>query len=263
MERLGLIAGNGSFPFVVARRAKEKRLDVVVFAIRGEADPSLEKEAAELHWLEFWELERLLDLLKAKGIRKAMMAGQVKKRRVLEERNGFSALKTHLADKVLIQMVIQRLRKIGVELLPSTEFLKDSLAAKKVLSQKNPTEAEWGDIQFGRKVAQSLCAFEIGMTVVVKDGVVVAVESVEGTDQTIQRGGSLAKEGAVVVKMARPRQDMRFDVPVVGPQTCRALKAAHCSVLAVEAGKTLLLNRDETLALVNEYNLCLVGIGRR
>ena len=263
MERLGLIAGNGAFPFFVAKNARQRKLEVIAFAIQGETEPSLAGEVSELHWLEFWELERLLDLLKTKGIRKAIMAGQVKKKRLFEERNRLASFKNALADRALIQMVIQRLRKIGVELLSSVEFLKESLATKGVLSREVPTEPQWRDIDFGRKVARIVSGFEIGQTVVVRDGVVLAVEGVEGTDQTIRRGGDLGQEGAVVVKMGRPRQDMRFDVPVVGPQTCRALKEAHCRVLAVEAGKTLLLNRDETLALADEYGLCLVGIGRR
>lgn len=235
MERLGLIAGNGSFPFFVARKARQRNLEIIAFAIRGETDPALAQEVSELHWLEFWEIEKLLELLKTKGIRKTMMAGQVKKKRVFEEKNRFSSIKGALADRVLIRMVIQRLKKIGVELLPSTDFLKESLATKGVLSRRSPTDAEWRDIAFGKRVARTLSDLEIGQTVVVRDGVVLAVEGVEGTDQTIRRGGTLGKEGAVVVKMARPHHDMRFDVPVVGPQTFHTMKETECHVLAVEA----------------------------
>lgn len=263
MERLGLIAGNGTFPFLVAQRARERQWEVVAFAIQGEADPKLSQEVSELHWLEFWELEKLLDLLKSKGICKAMMAGQVKKRRVFEERNRLSSVQDALTDRLLIRMVIGRLKKIGVELLPSTAFLEDSLATKGVLSRRSPTEAEWRDIAFGRKAARALCGFEIGQTVVVREGVVLAVEGVEGTDETIRRGGRLGKEGAVVVKMARPSQDMRFDVPVVGPQTLHTLHEARCGVLAVEAGKTLFLNREDVVGLADGYGMGLVGIGRR
>ena len=263
MERLGLIAGNGRFPFVVAQKAKERKLEVIAFAIQGETDPSLAGEVSELHWLEFWELEKLLDLLKAKRIRKAMMAGQVKKKRVLEEKNRLASFKGALADRFLIRMVIQRLRKIGVELLPSTEFLKDALATKGVLSKRPPTEMEWKDISFGKKVARLISGLEIGQTVVVRDGVVLAIEGVEGTDQTIRRGGTLGKEGAVVIKMARPRHDMRFDVPVVGPQTFQTMEETGCHVLAIEAGKTLFLDRQKSLDLANRYGVSVVGIGRR
>ena len=263
MERLGLIAGNGTFPFVVAKRAKERDLDVIAFAIQGEADPALEREVSELHWLEFWELEKLLDLLKAKKIQKAMMAGQVKKRRLFEEKKHLNSFKSSLADRLLIKMVTHRLKKIGVQLLPSTAFLEDSLATKGVLSRRSPTETEWCDIAFGKRVAHLLSSFEIGQTVVVREGVVLAVEGVEGTDQAIRRGGTLGKEGAVVVKMARPHQDMRFDVPVVGPQTFHIMKEVGCLVLAVEAGKTLFLNRQESLDLADRYGMSLVGVGRR
>jgi len=260
MERLGLIAGNGQFPLIVARAAKEKGFSMAACAIQGETDPSLEQVVETFTWVELWELEKVLDFFKSQGIRKALMAGQVKKERLFRESSLRVRLPSCIADHVLLKMVVKRLAEIGVRLLDSTTFLSDDLAKKGCLSKRTPTSQEWEDIAFGRKVARQTTSFEIGQTVVVKRGVVLAIEALEGTDQAIRRGGSLGHEGIVVVKMARPRQDMRFDVPVVGPKTIDVLKEVRASVLAVQAGKTLFMEKARLLSRVDEAALTLVGI---
>lgn len=260
MERLGLIAGNGQFPLAVARSAKGKGYSVAACAVRGETDPSLEKEVEALTWVEPWELEKLLAFFKAQGIQKALMAGQVRKERLFKELPAFVHLPSRVTDHALLQIVSRSLRGIGVRLLDSTYFLSSDLAGKGVLSKRSPSPEEWKDIAFGKKVAKRNTSFEVGQTVVVKKGVVLAIEALEGTDEAIQRGGRLGREGVVVVKMARPRQDMRFDVPVVGPKTIEALQEVHAAVLAVQAGKTLLIDKEQFLQSAEGAALCVVGI---
>ena len=260
MERLGLIAGNGQFPLVVARTAKGKGYSVAACAIRGETDPSLEKEVDALTWVEFWELEKLLDFFKSQGVHKALMAGQVKKERLFKESPIRVQLPSRVADRALLGIVVKSLKGIGVQLLESTYFLSSDLAKKGCFSKRAPTPEERRDIAFGKKVAKQTASFEVGQTVVVKQGVVLAIEALEGTDQAIRRGGSFGREGVVVVKMARPRQDMRFDVPVIGPQTIEALREVRASVLAVQAGKTLLIEKGRLLAAADDAGLSLVGI---
>ncbi len=260
MERLGLIAGNGQFPLTVARMAKDKGFSVAACAIRGETDPLLEQEVETLTWVEFWELEKLLDFFKSQGVRRAVMAGQVKKERVFKEAPMKVKLPARVADHALLQVVVQSLKRIGVRLLDSTSFLSEDLARKGCLSKRKPTSLEWEDIRFGQRVAGRSASFEIGQTVVVKQGVVLAVEALEGTDQAIRRGGALGREGVVVVKMARPRQDMRFDVPVVGPRTIDVLREVHAAVLAIQAKKTLFIEKEGVFAMADEIGLSLVGI---
>lgn len=260
MERIGLIAGNGQFPLAVARTAKEKGYQVIACAIRGETDPSLEQEAEALEWVELWELEKLLQFFKTHGIRQALMAGQVRKERLFKEDSVRLHLPSRIADHALLHLVVKALKGIGVRLLDSTCFLSEDLAGEGCLSRREPSAQEWKDIAFGKKVAKRTAAFEIGQTVVVKKGIVLALEALEGTDQTIRRGGVLGWEGAVVVKMARPRQDMRFDVPVIGPKTIEVLREVRAAVLAVQARKTLLIDRKRLLALADEGNIALVGV---
>jgi len=260
MERLGLIAGNGQFPLAVAQSAKEKGYRVVACAVRGETDPSLEEWVEALTWVELWEFEKALDFFKTQGIKKALMAGQVKKEKLFQESPVRLRLPSKIADQALLSIVVKSLKGIGVRLLDSTYFLESDLARKGCMTQKTPTPEEWNDIQFGKRVAKRNASFEVGQTVVVKRGVVLAIEALEGTDAAIRRGGALGQAGAVVVKMARPRQDMRFDVPVVGPQTLEALKEIQASVLAVEARKTLFLEKKTFLREADAQPLAVVGI---
>ena len=259
MERIGLIAGNGQFPVVVAQAAKRKGYAVCACAIRGETESSLEREVDALTWVELWELDKALQFFKSQGIQKALMAGQVKKERLFKELP--SPVRTHrLADHALLHIVVKALKGIGVRLLDSTYFLSSDLAKKGVLSRRSPTKEEWKDIAFGKEVARRIASFEVGQTVVVKQGVVLAIEALEGTDETIRRGGLLGKEGTVVVKVARPRQDMRFDIPVVGPKTIKVLRDVRASVLALQAGKTLFIEREHLIQAADAMGLALVGI---
>ena len=259
MERLGLIAGNGQFPLVVARTAKGKGYSVAACAIRGETDPLIEKEVDAFTWVEFWELEKLLNFFKSQGVHQALMAGQVRKERLFKESPLRVQLPSRVADRALLGIVVKSLKGIGVRLLDSTLFLSSDLAKKGCFSRRTPTPEEWKDIAFGKEVAQRTASFEIGQTVVVKQGVILAIEALEGTDQAIRRGGSFGRE-VVIVKMARPRQDMRFDVPVIGPRTIEVLREVRASVLAVQAGKTLLIEKERLLISADEAGLSLVGI---
>ncbi len=259
MERLGLIAGNGQFPVVVARAAKKKGFSVCACAIRGETENLLESEVEAFQWVDLWELDKALEFFKVQGVRKALMAGQIKKERLFKELPG-PIRESRLADHLLLKKVLAAFKRIGVDFLDSSYFLSDDLAKKGTISKRSPSEEEWKDIGFGKKVARRIASFEVGQTVVVKQGVILAIEAVEGTDQAIRRAGTLGREGAVVVKMARPRQDMRFDIPVVGPQTIDILRDIRGSVLAVQAGKTLILEKEKTVTMADTAGLALVGI---
>jgi DUF1009 family protein len=265
-EPLGLIAGNGRFPFLAAAGARRAGRHVVALAIREEADPALAAEVDELHWVGLGELGRALHLLHQAGAREAVMAGQVKHRRI------FSAivpdltlmgLLARLAFKntdSLIGAVADALAREGVTLLPSVAFLRDQLASAGEMSPRRPTSKERGDIEYGETVARTLAGMDLGQTAVVKDRAAVALEAMEGTDETILRAGRIAGPGTTVVKVSKPRQDMRFDVPVVGVSTLDAMREAGSRVLAVDAERTLLLDRAAFLTRAEADGVAVFGL---
>jgi DUF1009 family protein len=262
-DKLGLIAGNGKFPFLVLEAARAQGYEVVVAAIREETFPEIEsKDAASVHWLSLGELSKLIDTFKAAGVTRAVMAGQVKHKQI------FSAIKPdwRLA-KVLLSLgtrntnsllgaVAKVLAEEGIMLENSTALLEPLLAKSGVLTKRAPTEQEFKNIDYGRAVARRLAEYDIGQTVVIAESACVAVEAMEGTDATIERAGVLMRsvEGEAstlnraltVVKIAKPAQDMRFDVPVVGMATIEAMKRAGASCLAIDAGRCLLLDGEAT-----------------
>jgi DUF1009 family protein len=272
MTRLGLIAGNGKFPFLVLDAARAQGFEVVVAAIREEAFPEIEsKGAISVHWLSLGELSKLIETFKAEGVTRAVMAGQVKHKQI------FSAIKpdwrlaklllslgTRNTDS-LLGAVAKVLADEGIMLENSTALLEPLLAKSGVLSQRAPSEQERKNIEYGRAVARQLAAFDIGQTVVIAEAACVTVEAMEGTDATIERAGQLMRsiEGEAstlnraltVVKIAKPRQDMRFDVPVVGVATIEAMKRAGASCLAVDAGRCLLLDGEAVVRAADEAGI--------
>src|SRR4051812_2714486 len=259
MERIGLIAGNGTFPFLVLDAARAQGYEVVVAAIREEASPEIEtKSAAVVHWLSLGELSKLIDTFKAEGVTRAVMAGQVKHKQI------FSSIKPDWRLAKLLLSVATRntdsllgaiakvLADEGIMLENSTALLEPLLAKSGVLTSRAPTELERKNIDYGRAVAHQLAQYDIGQTVVIAENACVAVEAMEGTDATIVRAGELMRSldgGAstlsralTVVKIAKPNQDMRFDVPVVGVKTIEIMRTAGATCLALDAGRCLLLD---------------------
>ena len=263
-QRLGLIAGNGKFPFLVLDAARAQGYDVVVAAIKEETFPEIEKHgAASVHWLSLGELSRLIETFQREGVHRAVMAGQVKHKQI------FSSIKpdwrlaklllslgTRNTDS-LLGAVAKVLADEGISLENSTALLGPLLAKSGVLTKRQPTEEEKKNIAYGRAVARHLAQYDIGQTVVIAEGACVAVEAMEGTDATIERAGHLMRslEGdastlsraLTVVKIAKPNQDMRFDVPVIGAKTIEVMQHAGASCLAIDAGRCLLLDGDAVL----------------
>jgi DUF1009 family protein len=266
---LGLIAGNGSFPFLALNAARAMGRDVTVIAIKDEADATLEAAArsagAALHWVSLGQLGRCIALLKEAGVHEAVMAGQVKHVKIFSDfmpdltlLSVVRRLKGRNTD-ALIAGVAEVLREKGIELLDSTLFLRPLLAPAGVLTRRLPTEAERADFEFGYRMADAIAGLDVGQTIVVKDQAVVAVEAMEGTDETIARAGRLAGPGTVVVKVAKPNQDMRFDVPVVGVPTVAAMRDAGAAALTVDAGRTLMLDGEAIVHAADAAGICIVG----
>ncbi len=265
MEPLGLIAGNGRFPFLVAAAARRAGRRVVAVAIREEADPALEAEADETHWVSLGQLGKAIDALKGAGVHEAVMAGQVKHRQIFSDvvpDLKLMAVIARLALKntdSLLGGVADALEREGIRLLPSVALLAEQMASPGAMTRKGPSRDEQKDIDYGREIGRALTKLDLGQTVVVKDRAAVALEAMEGTDETIERAGRIAGPGVVVVKLAKPRQDMRFDVPVVGEATIRTMARAKARVLSVEAGKTLLIDRPAVIRAAEEGGIVVWG----
>ena len=263
---LGLIAGNGRFPFLVAAGARRAGRRVVAVAIREEADPALESAVDEMHWVGLGQLGRCIEVLKKGGAREALMAGQVKHRQIfsslvpdLKLMGVLARLAVKSTDN-LIGAVADALAREGITLLPSTSFLAEQMAARGAMTRRKPSGAEAKDIAYGQEVARVLAGMDLGQTVAIKDRAAVALEAMEGTDEVIRRAGGIAGPGVVVVKVAKPQQDMRFDVPVVGRGTLEAMTEAGARVLAVDAARTLLIDKADFLAEADRRDLAVWGM---
>ena len=268
--RIGLIAGNGRFPFLVIEAARSLGHEVTVVAIREEADASLESIADDslgivIHWISLGQLGRCIAILKEAGVSRVLMAGQVKHTKLFAKvvpdltfLSVLNRLRNRNTDS-LIAAVADVLGENGIELVDSTTFLKPLLASAGELTKKNLSENETSDLAFGYEMADAIADLDIGQTIVVKDRAVVAVEAMEGTDDVIIRAGQLAGTGACVVKVAKPRQDMRFDVPVVGIATIRSMQKAGATVLSVDEGRTLMLDGDAVVKSADEACIAIVG----
>ena len=267
---IGLIAGNGTFPFLVLRAARQVGHDVVVVAIEGECAPELEALAAELgqtsfSWVPLGQLGAAIKALKSGGASQAVMAGQVKHVKlfggVFPDMTLLSVL-TRLKSKntdALIAAVADVLKDHGITLMNSTALLPELVARAGVLTTTRPTSAMSADFEFGYRIADAIAGVDVGQTVVVKDKAVVAVEGMEGTDAAILRGGQMAGPGCRVVKVAKPSQDMRFDVPVVGVATITTMKQAGADALTIDAGRTLVMDGDAFFAAANANGIVVIG----
>jgi len=247
----GLIAGNGDFPFLVLEGARSRGIEMAVIAIREEASPALEREAKRLHWISLGELSRGIELLHREGVKHAVMAGQVKHNKIFSSiRPDWRLAKLLLSlpsknTDSLIGAIARVLQDEGIELIDSTRFLGPLLPQEGVLTQRSPDQTETADIEYGRKIARQIAGLDLGQTVVVRDRACVAIEAMEGTDETIERAARITGgHRLVVVKVSKPRQDMRFDVPVVGPKTIEVMRQSNATALAIDAGRTLLFDRD-------------------
>jgi DUF1009 family protein len=263
----GLIAGNGRFPFLVLEGARSQGIEMAVIALKEEASPDLEKAAKRLHWVSLGELSKAISLLQQEGVNRAVMAGQVKHNKI------FSAIRPDwkLAKLLftlprkntdsLIGAVAKVLEEEGIQLVDSTTFLRPLLAQAGLLTRRAPHARESVDIEYGTKVARHLAAMDIGQTVVVSDRACVALEAMEGTDETIARAARYAEgKPLVVVKVSKPKQDMRFDVPVVGIPTVEGMKKAGATALSIDAERTLLFDRAMLLELADASGIAIQAV---
>jgi DUF1009 family protein len=263
---LGLIAGNGKFPILFAQKAKAEGYKIVAAGVEGDTSFFLRFFADKFILIKAGELRKLFSFFKNEGVAHVIMAGQVNPRNLFRDdvkldddfKKLFEAMQDRKADTIF-SAVADRLQSEGMELVDSTFLLKDHLAPKGTWTRRAPTLKELEDIEFGRNIAKDMGAIDVGQTVVVKDKAIVAIEAMEGTDRAITRGGRIARGGAVVVKMSKPEQDLRFDVPVIGPRTIRAMARSKVSCLGIEAGKTIVIDRDACVRLAEKSGICIVA----
>jgi len=275
-KRLGLIAGNGRFPFLVLDAARAQGLEVIVAAIEEETFPEIESHgAAAVHWLSLGELSKLIETFKREGVHRAIMAGQVKHKQIFSSiRPDWRLAKLLLTlgsrnTDSLLGAIAKVLAEEGIILEDSTSMLEPLLSKAGVLTRRPPTEPEQKNIDYGRAVARHLAQFDIGQTVVVAEGACVAVEAMEGTDTTIERAGqimgslesnpSILSRALTVVKIAKPNQDMRFDVPVVGAETIEVMRNAGATCLAIDAGRCLLLDGAKITSAADAANIAIIA----
>ncbi|HEV2800265.1 MAG TPA: UDP-2,3-diacylglucosamine diphosphatase LpxI [Pyrinomonadaceae bacterium] len=264
--RYGLIAGNGRFPFLVIEGARRAGVELSVAAIREETDPAIEREAARVEWVGIGQLGKMIRFFKREGVQKAIMAGQVKHVQIFSGAlPDVRMLKMLLGlprrnTDALIGGVAAELLKEGIELIDSTYFLQDHLPTEGKLTRRDADARERGDIEYGLEVAREIARLDLGQTIVVRARACVAVEAMEGTDACVRRAGELARGRLTVVKVAKPGQDMRFDVPVVGVPTVETMAQAGATCLCITAGKTLMFDRAEMIALADRHRIAVVAV---
>jgi DUF1009 family protein len=266
LKKLGVIAGNGNFPLILVDEAKRAGYEVIAVAHRGETDPAIESAADRVSWIYVGQLGKMIRIFQRAGVSAAVMAGGIRKVKLFgnfrPDLRGarFLAKIRSREDDALLRGIADELAADGIRILESTLCLPHILAEEGVLTRRAPRPGEWEDIRLGFQTAKEIGRLGIGQTVVVKRRVIVAVEAVEGTDLAIERGGALAKSGCVVVKTSKPHQDLRFDVPAVGCDTIKCLCRAGAAVLAVEAGKTILLEKEHMLRQADAHGIAVVGV---
>jgi DUF1009 family protein len=266
MKKLGIIAGMGELPIAIAVDARSKGYTVLAVGLEPLADRVLESCVDEIRWINVGKLGEIIEYLKKSGVDNVVMAGKVPKEMLYRSKISpdlraiklLFTLRDRSDDSILLA-IARELKKDGMTLLNTTDFSTRLLTPEGVLTDKGPTEEEWKDIAFGWGIAKEMGRLDIGQTVVIKNLAVMAVEAIEGTDEAIRRGGKLAGRDAVVIKVSKPQQDMRFDVPVVGPDTLAAMLEVNARVLAVEAEKSILLRREVLLREANEAGISVVG----
>lgn len=266
MARVGIVAGAGEFPSLLAKEMLRRGLDPVVVALEEEADESIESVVPQVHWQPLGKLGRLLKVLRRERVDRLVFAGKVHKTRIFRDLKPDLKAVTLLwglrdrKDDTIMLKVADVLAQEGITLLPQTLYMEDHLPGPQVFTRRAPTDEERADVAFGLAVARELGRLDIGQTVVVRRCAVLAVEAIEGTDAAIRRGGALGNGGAVVVKVAKPSQDLRFDVPAVGAQTVRSCLEGGAGVLAIEAGKTFFFQREEAVALADRSKLSVLAV---
>jgi hypothetical protein len=267
MEKIGLIAGNRRLPILFAEAAKKKNHYLVAIAIKGDTSPKLKGYVDKIYWLSLGEFSKMFEIFKKEGITKIIMAGQITPAKLfskdIDKDSNLKTLLESIRDKkadTIFGAVAQKLEEFGFQLMDSTTFLEDFLPKKGTLSKREPTFDEWEDIYFGLDLAKGIAFLDIGQTVAVKNKAVVAVEALEGTDNLIQRAGKISRGGAVIVKVSKPKQDVRFDIPVVGLNTVKNLIKADAACLAIEAGKTLFIDKGPSIELADKNRLCITAV---
>lgn len=265
LHALGIIAGNGVYPRLLADSARKAGVKkIIAAAFTGETDSALEQHVDLVEWMRVGQLNRLLKFFRDQDVHHAIMAGQVAPKNLFDLRPDWKALlllaklKQRNAETIFAA-IADELAKVDIDLLPSTTFLEDSLAPAGSIAGPKLSRREEEDVDLGWKIAKEIARLDIGQTVIVRNGTIVAVEALEGTNDAIKRGGALARKGAVMVKVAKPNQDMRFDVPVIGVETIRVAAKAKLRVIAIEVGKTLLLERDAIVDFAGRAGISIVA----
>lgn len=267
MKKIGLIAGNRKFPLLFASSARKKGCKIIAIAIKGDTCAKLKKSVDKIYWLKLSEFQKMFDIFKAEGVEVVVMAGQISPRRLFsketqgspELRQILDALKDKKAE-TLFGAVAKKLEAAGLTLLDSTTFIEEYLPKKGTLTKLEPDFNTWEDVYFGLSLAKEVANLDIGQTVAVKSKVIVAVEAFEGTDNLIRRAGRIGRGKVVIVKVSKPKQDMRFDVPVIGLNTVKNLVKAKCRCLAFEAGKTLFIDQEESIRLADKKGISIVVV---
>jgi hypothetical protein len=263
---IGLIAGSGRFPIIFAENARRLGYTVSAVAHIGETAPELETYVEHIHWIKIGQFNKLIKALKGDGVRQAVMLGGIRKTHVFTTvRPDMRALALasrlrRWKDDDILREIAAELEREGIHIRESTFGLRGILVEDGLLTKRGPTKTEWEDVRYGWEVAREIGRLDIGQCVIIKDRVVVAVEAVEGTDEAIRRGGTLAGAGAIVVKRSKPQQDLRFDLPAVGPATIETMASVKASVLAVEAERSILLDREEMCRRAAHARIAIVGI---
>jgi DUF1009 family protein len=262
---LGIIAGSGVYPFLVAAAARRGGVPAIhVAAFENETQTELANHADSIEWMKVGQLGRLLRYFEKSGVRRVIMAGQIAPKNLFDLRPDFrvlillSRLKKRNAE-TLFGALGDELAKVGIQLLPATTFLEDSLAVEGLMGGPKPKKRHLDDVAYGFEIAKEVSKLDIGQTVVIRNGTVLAVEAFEGTNEAIRRGAALGKQDVVVVKVSKPNQDLRFDVPVIGCETLEIASSVGVRLIAIEAGKTLLLDKDAVIALAEEKQVTIYG----
>jgi DUF1009 family protein len=265
-ERIGIIAGSGRFPILFAETARRRGVDVVAVAHRGETAPELVHHVDAITWVQPGQLQAVIDALRQHGITRTVMVGAIAKprmfREILPDARALAALSRigKLRDDLLLRTIAEELELEGITVVPSTTYLDEIVPAAGVLGSREPTPEEWADIRYGFQVVKAIGRFDIGQSVVVRGGAVMAVEGIEGTDATIRRAGQLVNGDIVVVKATKPIQDLRFDLPAIGPDTIRTIAEVRGRALGIEAGSTIILDRELTLSLADDARIAVVAV---
>ncbi len=267
MARIGLVAGYGELPLIFAKKAKELGDTVIALGLKGVTSEELEKYVEKIYWFEWGDLKKALLVAVTQRLRKITLLGKIKKEILFKETGSLDDESKKIMrssggkrDYNILKGVAGLVKTVGIEVIDPTPYLEELIPAKGVLTKTAPTKEEELDIEYGRKVASELARFDIGQTVIVKDKTVLALEAIEGTDETIRRAGKLVDGGFIVVKMARPAQDARFDVPLVGPETIKTIVENKGRVLALEQKKTFLLNRTEAVKIADDSGVSIIVI---